>query len=181
MAHPLLDYILATADTRTAFAARIGVSRRTLARILSGERAPRPEIARRIVEATGGAVSLEALFSVQGGALADLAGARADGEAIDAALLGPVLGHALAAMASPSAPAPSAEMLEAAAEAVANTHAALARVTTRRGPDRLVQALRPVLEEIRKDFPELGLDPDRLDGAVRTAVALYYEAKARLP
>ena len=180
MAHPLLDYIRATDDTQAGFAARIGVSRRTLGRIISGERAPKPEIARRIVEATGGAVSLELLLGADKGVLSDLSAIRADEEVIDSSLLGPVLRHALGTIANPTAPSPSQQVIEAAAEAAANTHAALARVTTRHGRDRLSQALLPVLEEIRRDFPELGLDPGRMNEAVRTAVVLYYEAKPRL-
>ena len=43
--------------TRSAFAARIGVSRVTLQRYLAGDRFPRPDVLRRIASVTGGEVT----------------------------------------------------------------------------------------------------------------------------
>lgn len=180
MPHPLKDYIAATGDTLTAFAARIGVSRRTLSRIIARERAPRPEIARRIVEATGGAVSMAALFGADESAVPDLAGRRLEESDVDVALLAQVLRHTLERVSEGRGRPPADALIEAAAEAVANTYAAMTAVTTRRGPDRLVQALRPVLEEILKDCPGLRLPRARLDEAARQASILYLEAKPRL-
>ena len=52
------------------------------------------------------------------------------------------------------APDPPDKAFEIAAEAIANTHAALRPVTTREGPARLTQALRPVLEEILREYAD---------------------------
>lgn len=176
MPHPLRDFIAETNDTLTAFSRRIGVSRRTLSRILAGA-APRPDVARRIVEATGGAVAFDALYA-SAAPVADLTALRRDDAPdLDADLLTQVLGHVLGVIAGRGI---DPETAAAAAEAAVGTHAALAAVTTRRGRDRLAQALRPVLAETQKDCPELGLSRDRLDEAVRRTVLLYSEAALRL-
>jgi transcriptional regulator with XRE-family HTH domain len=174
MAHPLKVYIESSADTVAGFARRIGVARQTISRIIAGQQTPKPELARRIAEATGGAVPFEIFYGVQ---VADLAERRVFEEELDVDLLAPILRFVLRTIADPSAPAPRGDTIDVAAEAVANTHAALARVTTRRGPDRLAQALRPVLEEIRKESPELLLPLERLDEAAASAGALYFQAK----
>lgn len=174
MTHPLKDYIVASGDSVAGFARRVGASRQTISRIIAGRQSPKPELARRIAEATGGAVPLEALF---GPRVTDLAERRAAEDALDVDLLAPILRFVLRTIAGPSAPRPSEATIDVAADAVAGTHAALARVTTRRGPDRLAQALRPVLEEIQKECPELLLPPERLDEAAASAGALYFQAK----
>ncbi|MEX0645503.1 MAG: helix-turn-helix transcriptional regulator [Parvularculaceae bacterium] len=173
MTHPLKDYIVATADTVAGFARRVGTSRQTISRIIAGLQSPKPDLARRIAEATGGAVPLEAFF---GPRVEDLAGRRSADDALDVDLLAIILRFVLRTVADPSAPPPADETIDVAAEAVASTHAALARVTTRRGPDRLAQALRPVLEEIQKECPELLLSLERLDEAAASAGALYFQA-----
>lgn len=178
MTHPLRDYIHASGDTLAAFAERVGVSGEALSRILQGE-APGPESARRIVDATGGAVTLAALHGVSESELADLSLRQRSDAGLDAALLAPVLRYVLKAIGADAALL-SNDLVEAAAEAVANTHDALARVTTRRGADRLVQALRPVLGEIQKDFPELSIARDRLDEAAALAGDLYFQARPLL-
>lgn len=178
MTHPLQAYISASGDTLAAFAERAGVSQRSLARILSGGEAPEPDVARRVVEATGGAVSLAVLYGASDAEIADLS-LRQRGDGLDIELLAPVLRYVLKSVAGPGAVI-SSEVIGAAAEAVANTHDALARVTTRRGADRLVQALRPVLGEIQRDYPELGLLPERLDDAAALAGDLYCQAKPLL-
>lgn len=174
MTHPLKDYIDASADTVAGFARLVGVSRQTISRIIAGRQSPKPDLARRIAEATGGAVPIETFY---GPHVEDLAVRRAAEDALDVDLLALILRFVLRTIASPSAPPPTDETVNVAAEAVASTHAALARVTTRRGPDRLVQALRPVLEEILKECPELLLRQERLDEAATSAGALYFQAK----
>ena len=57
--HPLKQYLRDVEEGFQDFAARVGVSRQTLYRIVSGAQAPKPMLARRIVEATGGAGTLD--------------------------------------------------------------------------------------------------------------------------
>ncbi|MEQ8936158.1 MAG: hypothetical protein RIE56_10250 [Amphiplicatus sp.] len=171
MTHPLEDYLAASGDSPPAFARRIGASASALARIIHGDRAPDLELARRIVDATDGAVALSDLC---GGDVADFVAFLPTEKPIETALLAPVLKAALERLSGHTVPDAVAM---SAAEAAADTHAALARVTTRRGPDRLAQALRPVLEEILQDSPEsLPAEAGRLDEASQAASALYFRA-----
>ncbi|MGE0409170.1 MAG: helix-turn-helix domain-containing protein [Amphiplicatus sp.] len=169
MIHPLKDYIVSSGDSIAGFARRIGVSRQSVFRIIAGRQTPKPALARRIVEATGGAVSFETFY---GARVADLSARRGE-EGLNPDLLALVLRYVLGRVVATPAPLAPA-MIDAAAEAVVNTHAALSKITTRRGPDRLAQALRPVLEEIRKEYPELRLRPERLDEAANAAGDLYF-------
>ena len=61
--HPLKEYLKAVDEPVRDFAARVGASRQTLYRIIAGAQAPKPILARRIVEATGGAVSMDTLYN----------------------------------------------------------------------------------------------------------------------
>lgn len=97
MAHPLREYIGASGDSLSAFAERVGLSRRTLSRIISDERAPQPDIARRIVEATGGSVPFAALYA-SGADVVDLSANRRDDDGLNVELLGPILRQVLAAV-----------------------------------------------------------------------------------
>tara|TARA_B100001540_G_scaffold314461_3_gene339457 strand:+ start:4854 stop:5051 length:198 start_codon:yes stop_codon:yes gene_type:complete len=58
----LKDYIRDFEDSQRAFAARLDVTPLTVNRWCAGKRQPRPEMALKIVEATGGRVSLESLY-----------------------------------------------------------------------------------------------------------------------
>ncbi len=176
MTHPLEDYLAASGDAPSAFARRIGASAPALARILHGEKTSDLMLARRIVDATDGTVSLSDLC---GGEIADLVALAPGEKLIETALLAPVLKAALERLSGQ--PIPDA-LARSGAEAAADTHAALARVTTRRGPDRLAQALRPVLEEILR---ESGASPPsegaRIEEAAQAAGALYFRALAPRP
>ncbi|MEZ5892481.1 MAG: helix-turn-helix transcriptional regulator [Parvularculaceae bacterium] len=149
--HPLKQYLVDVDERLQDFAERVGASRQTLYRIISGGQAPKPMLARRIVEATGGAITLSMLYG-GGRDAAEIVGFAPRAE--DAALDRDRLRLAFAVVVNhlrPDAPPPSPEMFDIAADAAASTYAALSRVTTRRGRDRLAQALRPVLEEILKE------------------------------
>lgn len=166
--HPLEDYIAASGDSPACFAARVGASASALEAVMSGEGVDLA-LARRIVDATEGAVSLA---DVMGEGLADFMSAKAD-DAIDAAVLAAALRPALERLADgPVSPT----LARVGAEAAAGAHAALARVTSRRGADRLVQALRPVLQEMLQGWPGPAVPHDRLERAAEDAAALYYRA-----
>ncbi|MBB5519705.1 hypothetical protein [Amphiplicatus metriothermophilus] len=173
MTHPLEDYLAAAGESPSAFAARLGVEAGAIVRILGGGAPSSPVLARRIVEACAGAVTFDDLYAA-GAGVSDLAARRRDGEpSPDIELLAAVIGLVL-----PEAPI---EAVETAAEAAANAYEALGRLTNRRGPDRLVQVLRPVLEEIPKDFPDHPIPPARLAEAPRRAAQLYFQARERRP
>ncbi len=177
--HPLRRYLRNVDEGFQDFAARVGVSRQTLYRIVSGVQAPKPMLARRIVEATGGAVTLDMLYSgkAQGGAEVVTLNARAEEPLLDPERLrlafAVVINHL---RAEDSAPV-SAVMLSVAAEAAVNTYAALSRLTTRQGPARLAQALRPVLEEILKESGGAPA-PSALDRGAELAAELYFQRRS---
>ena len=185
MMHPLKQYLREVEEGFQDFAARVGVSRQTLYRIVSRVQAPRPMLARRIVEATGGAVTLDMLYS--GGAPEGAAGgaevvnlnAAADEPQLDQdrlrLALAVVINHLRAEENAPASP----EMLAVAAEAAVNTYAALSRLTTRQGPARLAQALRPVLEEILKETGGVPA-PSALDRGAELAAELYVQRRSLL-
>lgn len=182
--HPLEDFIAASGDTIADFARRIGADRATLVEIVRGARAPAPSLARRIVEACGGALEFADLYprGAAGAAIVDLRARAGEGVRFDAALLAATINEAIAEIARGAGSAATAGPLAPiGAEAAIETYAALASVTTRRDPDRLAQALAPALAEI---LEEQGLpQPDRKslgDAALRCA-RLYFEALKRLP
>jgi len=165
MAHPLAAFIEETGDTVRAFARRVGVTQSVLEAILD-EIAPAPMVARRIVEATGGAISFDQLMSGREAVIADLSCRLTVDTAIDLRRLSEAIAAELAER-FPATRIPGPEF-DIAAEAVAHTYAALARVTTETGAGRLVQALRPVLGEILKDH---GAPPRDLQALESTALA----------
>lgn len=178
MRHPLKDYLDNVEDTIPAFARRIGVAPALLQRIIAGEEWPQPALARRIVDAVGGAVPFEALYELHGVVVADFAARRDQDDDLDEDLLAAVMYAAIQSMFGPDeAAAISRRPIEIAAEAASNTYAALARVTTRQAlTDRVAQALRPVLEEILKDCAASDCAPDRFDEAACHIAALYARA-----
>ncbi len=179
MDHPLKEFLEAAGDSAPAFARRIGVRPRTLQAILAGEEWPSPALARRIVDATDGAVPFDALYG-DFGDVADLGARRGPDDTLDQALLAKVLCAAMKDFAGYPDCEPWSREIEIAAEAVANTYAALARATTRQGlKDRVAQALRPVLEEILREYAASAIPPARLDETAQCLAGLYCEAQPR--
>lgn len=176
--HPLKRYLHDVEERVQDFAERVGASRQTLYRIIAGAQAPKPLLARRIVEATGGAVSLAMLYGEVPGAAEIIAmPTAAEAGALDAGRLrlamAVVINHLRPHQAAPVSP----ETLDIAAEAAANTYAALSPLTTRQGPSRLAQALRPVIEEILKEsggVPALSA----LDRGAELAAELYFQHRS---
>lgn len=164
MTHPLEDYLAASGETVEAVAARAGVEAGRLRGAIAGEGALEPADARRVVAACGGGVEFESLT----GGLADLP-RRSD--AIDVVRLAAILQGALRDLGLSRADA--AEAAPLAAEAVAGAYEALSAVTTRRGADRLLQVLGPVLAEILKERPDLSPPPAAVDREARKAAQRY--------
>ena len=176
--HPLGRYLKELEEPVQDFARRVGASRQTLYRIIRGAQAPKPTLARRIVEATGGAVDFEALYAGSGERPAEKVVTLDAGER-EELLDQDRVRHALAIVISHLSPAgqpePPDEAIDIAAEAVVNTYAALSNITTRRGPDRLCQALRPVLEEILREYSGPP-PPSALARGAALASQYYYRA-----
>jgi len=172
MAHPLATFIEETGETVAAFARRVGVNDQTLEEILADKARPSPMIARRIIEATGGAISFDQLMTGREAVIADLSGRITIETSVDLTRLSEAIGAGMAE-AFPHASISHA-VFEIAAEAVAHTYAALARVTTERGAGRLVQALRPVLGEILKDHGAPRPHPQDLDAAALAVTERYH-------
>ena len=177
--HPLKQYLADLQESVTDFSVRVGASRQTLYRIINGRQSPKPALARRIVEATGGAVSLDDLF-VGGGGEATILSWPA--EPADTALDNHRLKLALAIvfnhLTAADAPDPPSQAIAIAAEAISNTYAALSPVTTRQGPARLTQALRPVLEEILRECADPVPPQGAIDRGAQLATELYYQTWA---
>jgi DNA-binding XRE family transcriptional regulator len=179
--HPLKTYLRDVGETIQAFGARVSASRQTLYRIIGGSQAPKPALARRIVEATGGAVTFEALYqgaaggAKGGGEVVGLNAGEAGGglnpERVRVALA-IVVDH----LAAKDNLAPPDAAVTIAAEAVVNTYIALSTVTTRQGPERFCQALRPVLEEILREYSASPPPPAALDRGAELATQIYFQS-----
>ena len=180
--HPLKEYLKAVDEPIRDFAARVGASRQTLYRIIAGAQAPKPILARRIVEATGGAVSMDTLYNGgrSGAAIIVNLDRRDDAPILDCERVKNAVAAVVHHLSPPDAPAPSAAMVEIAAEAVVNTYVALSRLTTRQGPDRLAQALRPVLGEILQECGRPA-SSSALDRGADLGAQLYYQTAGSAP
>jgi DNA-binding XRE family transcriptional regulator len=174
--HPLKQYLQDIDETIQDFAQRVGASRQTLYRIIGGNQTPKPALARRIVEATGAAVAFEALYHGDP-AQGEVVGLRAEYDAplLEQDRLKVSLAIVINHLSPQDRQSPPDEAVEIAAEAVVNTYAALSPVTTRQGPDRLRQALRPVLEEILREFSGSPPPPSALDRGAELAAQLYFQ------
>lgn len=174
--HPLRRYLNDLEESIQDFGGRVGASRQTLYRIIRGAQAPKPALARRIVEATGGAVSFEALYNgrEKSGAAVVALSVGDEESLLDQQRVRMALAVAIDHLSPPDRPGPPKEAVAIAAEAVVNTYMALSSVTSRQGPDRLCQALRPVLEEILREYSGPP-PPSALDRGAALATELYYQ------
>lgn len=171
--HPLRLYLTNVRETIGDFSARVGVSRQTLYRIMSGSQAPKPALARRIVEATGGAVTLETLYH-QSPQLDSVGSPPHMAAPLNAERLRVSLAIVIDHLSPKNAPELPEEVIDLASAAVNNTYIALAPVTTREGPDRLRQALKPVLEELLRSRSSTGAPHSALEKGAACAAQLYY-------
>lgn len=174
--HPLKQYLSELQESVADFSARVGASRQTLYRIINGRQTPKPALARRIIEATGGAVSLDDLFAGDAarGTVLPMPMDRIDVE-LDNHRLRLALAIVFNHLTAQDAPDPPDRSFEIAAEAAANTYAALRPVTTRQGPARLSQALRPVLEEILREYADPVPPTGAIDRGAELATELYFQ------
>ena len=173
--HPLKAYLNALNESVADFSDRIGVSRQTLYRIMSGKQTPKPALARRIVEATGGDVDLHSLYTDSANSAAIMAFRASDeSSSLDPrrlrTALAIVFNHV---MADQESTIPDATLFIA-EEAVSNTYAALQSITSRHGADRLAQALRPVIEEILRGYIA-DAPASMLDRAALLAAEIYLQ------
>lgn len=178
---PLQTYLRETRTTPTAFAKLIGVEPACLLRILSGEEAVSAALAQRMVDATGGALLLDDLVGHdRAGVVIDMRSRFvADTGEIDIDALSAVLAEEMPALIGAMRGNGAVHLPRLAAEAAAHTYDALATVTTRRGADRLAQALRPVFAEILEELGAKKAAFLRIDACAQQAASGYFPARKR--
>lgn len=159
-----------------AFAALCDAPAAMIEAALAGAAEMTPDLARRIVAASGGAVDFADLMEAEPGALADFASAKSRaGSALDPELLS----AAIAVVVNLPDPGDGETSLaDVAAEAAINTEAALVSINAGSG-DLLPLILRPVIEEILEATGG-GRDRPLADRYARKAAALYREARRRV-
>ena len=172
MSHPLQAYLDEIGDNATSFARRVGVAPDAIVELLDDRRPPESALARRIVLATGGAVSFDQMMSGGGAIIADLTDRLPSDASLDLSRLADALAGAAANL--PGADSIPSRDFDIAAEAAAHNYAALVRLTSSEGRGRLVQALRLILAEILKDSGTLPQDLQALDAAALAAAEDYY-------
>ena len=153
----LLDYIEASGAGLDAFARAMAIPAGDLQRILEGEPIDR-RLAQRIVDVTGGAVTINDLLPDADRVVDLRARVAASDDEIDQEALTRVLAEILPALVGGANRKGDEHLPRLAADAVAGAYAALSTVTTRRNADRLVQALLPVFAEI---LEEMSAQPSR--------------------
>lgn len=176
----LIAFLRETQTQPKAFARLIGLDVRRFERILSGEEAVDPSVAHRMVDATGGALQLSDLIFQPTAAttVVDLRGCFAGETAdIDTDLLTGILATLLPKLIGGARRAGDEHLPRLAADAAAHTYLALSTVTTRRGPERLIQALQPVFAEILEDLSAPEPARRRLQRTSEEAAALYFQAQ----
>jgi hypothetical protein len=165
--HPLQQYLEETGDGIDALARRVGAGPREIELLIEGGPIDDFGLAQRIVLECAGALTLSDLLGEN--APADLSARRCEEPDLDTDRLRDAISWLLACYLEVDRESLSSGLLNTAAEAAANTHAALAGVTALRGPARLALALRPVLREILEDFGAPSPDAEGLAEAVRSA------------
>jgi len=173
--HPLKQYLNDVDEPMQDFARRVGVSRQTLYRIISGRQTPKPALAKRIVEATGRVVGFEVLYKIadKDNNVVEL-GIDTGVPPLNHARLKSALSIVVNHLTADGPFSPPEEAIDVATEAVVNTYVALSTVTTRQGSNRLRQALRPVLGEILREYSDQVPD-SLLDQGAALATQLYFQ------
>lgn len=173
----LKTYLRETGTTSEAFAKLIGVDAVRFARMLAGVEAIDASAAQRMVDATGGALLLDDLADEAAGtAIIDLRGRFAvESSEIDVTRLTEILSRLLPQLVGGARRQGDEHLPRLAADAAANTYAALSTVTTRRGSDRLIQALRPVFAEILAELSAPARSHQRLQAVSEKAAELYFQ------
>jgi len=175
----LAAYIRETGTTAKAFARLLGIESDHLERLLAGDETAELSLAQRILDATGGALVLADLLPNPAGsaAVVDLRSRlAADSVEIDVERLSAILTTLLPRLIGGARRSGDRHLPRLAADAAAHTYAALSTVTTRRGPDRLIQALQPVFAEILEDLSAPTASKRQLRQTSEEAAALYFQA-----
>lgn len=149
--HNLRRYLIELDESAADFAARVQTSRQTIYRICKGGQTPKPDLARRIIEATGGVVSYHDLYRERpDGDASDIfqASNMADDAALDLGRVQIALSIVFNHLAPNNNTSPSGADLTRAAVAIANIFKALEPITTRPREVRFQQALSPIIAEI---------------------------------
>ena len=175
----LAAYIRETGTTPKAFARSVGIEPEHFGRILAGEASVDLSLAQRIVDIAGGAIVISDLLASPAGAAAvvDLRSRlAAESLEIDTDRLCEILTALLPKLVGGSRRAGDEHLPRLAADAAAHTYAALSTVTTRCGPDRLIQALLPVFAEILEDLSAPPALRRQLRCVSEETAALYFQA-----
>lgn len=174
--HPVKRYLESVEEPVADFAARVGTSRQTMYRLISRTQTPRPALARRIVEASGGAVSLGDLYNEE----TEPAGrGKVSGGSEVIGLKEPVLRVAIASVYNHFAPSEDLSVPEdlvvSAATVTVTIYEALSLISDRTPEQRLEQALSPVLYEL---LCQSGVRPLRhiLEDTVGLCTEMYFNA-----
>jgi hypothetical protein len=178
----LATHLRETRTTPKAFAKLVGLDADRFERILAGYEAIETSIAHRMVDATGGALLMVDLVeqSATAAPIIDMRSRFASAAAeIDTEKLAEILSMILPRLIGGARRLGDEHLPRLAADAAANTYAALSTVTTRRGPDRLIQALRPVFAEILSEMSAPASDHRRLPQAIEEAAAIYFQEPQR--
>jgi len=148
----LADYLEELGVSVDAFARTLAIDAGDLKNMLAGEAMVDYALARRIADVTGGSVSIPDLIGGADG-VSDLRDRAVSGDnEIDADALEKILADMLPALVGGASRKGDEFLPRLAADAAARAYAALSSVTTLRNPDRLVQALQPVVEEILEEL-----------------------------
>lgn len=167
--HPLADYLAASGESQSAFAARAGAGPDIVASVLDQSGAADLGTARRILAASSGAIELADLVGPAATVVLD--GRFGTGPRINDSLLAAVL-----EVIAPKSYRLDSEDAAFAAGVAADIYDALSAVSALTRTDRLAEALRPALRESFAKTADRG-DPD---AAARQAARLYLAAEARL-
>ena len=175
----LLTYLRETRTTPKAFAKLIGLDAAHFERILAGEAGVGVELAQRMIDATGGALMLEDLVDGAANIVDFRTGFASEGADIDIERLAEILEHVLPDLIGGARRAGDKRLPGLAAEAAANTYAALSTVTSRSGADRLAQALRPVVSEILEELSVPHKKRGDCEKVVLQAAETYFQARRK--
>jgi hypothetical protein len=131
---------------------------------------PRPALAKRIMEATGGAVTFEMLYRYR----ASCSDLPACGSPLDRIRIRSVLSIVVSYMAPKGTSPPSPDLSDAASDAVMKIHEALNFTSLTSEQGRITRSLRPVLDELLQAY---GVSPtaSALDHAAHLGLKLYEE------
>ncbi|MEX6632345.1 helix-turn-helix transcriptional regulator [Hyphococcus lacteus] len=144
--HPLKQYLIDVDEGIQEFSERVGVSRQTLYRIVTKKQMPKPDLARRIVEATGGAVSLEVIYGGDG--LRSGVFTRAEDIALDHERLKLAIAISVNHLWGEHKELLGEQVINDAAEATRLIYAALCKFSVQRARPELALAFMPVFKEV---------------------------------